>query len=187
MDNPALSTVSGILSAVILRNTSKNLDSTAFSSVTGEMKNDTNLDMGKDKAVIQQVLSLPDKSIDELQALWKALFNADPPKHSKAYLIPRLAYRLQELVYGPLEDEYVKQLDQMADDLERGKKPKSKYLLNKPRNGTKLIREYQGQMHEVLVTEDGYVYKGQPYKSLSVIARKITGTQWSGPKFWGLK
>lgn len=179
--------ICGILSNAILRNVSKSLDSGAFSSVTGEMRGFEYSNMNDKDPIIKQVLNLPDKEIEELKTLWKALFNEAAPKQSKAYLVPRLAYRLQELAYGPLPDQYTKQLDRLADDMEKGKKPKQKQAPHKPRNGTKLMREYQGEMHEVLVTDNGYVYKGQPYKSLSVIARKITGTQWSGPKFWGLR
>lgn len=139
-----------------------------------------------EQSVIKQVLALCDMPIADLRELWKSIFNSDAPKHSKNYLIPRLAYRLQELAYGTMTEKYAK-LDQLADQMEKGKKLTNHYMVNKPRSGTKLIREFQGRSYEVLVSENGFIYQEQTYKSLSAIARKITGTRWNGPLFFGLR
>ena len=71
--------------------------------------------------------------------------------------------------------------------MEKGKKFTNHYMASKLLAGTKLIREFQGELHEVLVSENGFIYQGQSYKSLSAIARKITGTRWNGPAFFGLR
>jgi hypothetical protein len=129
------------------------------------------------ESVIKQVLALQSKSTAELKELWRSIFDTDAPPHSKTYLIPRLAYRLQELAYGPMAEKSAKQLDNLADQMEKGKKFTNHYMAAKPLAGTKLIREFQGDLHEVLVSENGSIYQGQSYKSLSAIARKITGTR----------
>jgi hypothetical protein len=139
------------------------------------------------ESVIKQVLALQNKSTAELKELWRSIFDTDAPPHSKTYLIPRLAYRLQELAYGPMAEKSAKQLDNLADQMEKGKKFSNHYMASKPLAGTKLIREFQGDLHEVLVSESGFIYQGQSYKSLSAIARKITGTRWNGPAFFGLR
>ena len=138
-------------------------------------------------SIIQQVVSLPDLTIEELRNLWRSVFDTEPPPYKKTYLIPRLAYRLQELTYGTLSDKATQHLDYLADQMEKGKKFTHPFLASKPRSGTKLIRDYQGVPHEVMVIDKGFMYQGQTYKSLSVIARKITNTRRNGPAFFGLR
>ena len=98
--------------------------------------------------------------------------------------MPVLAYTIQERAYGGLTPETKEQLRQIIVSLS----PKSRQQ-NEARArfkaGTLLIREWKGIRHEVILTVDGYEYKGQKYKSLSPIASKITGTHWSGPAFFG--
>jgi hypothetical protein len=97
------------------------------------------------------------------------------------------AYRIQELAYGGLSEETIERLDALADELE-GKKPKRGHSLqDRPMAGTRLIREWRGIQHSVTVRQEDFEYKGRPYKSLSAIARLITGTQWNGLVFFGLK
>jgi hypothetical protein len=101
-------------------------------------------------------------------------------------MIPILAYRLQEQAYGGLNPSTRKRLHKLGAQLEQNQKvPLS--LLPELRPGTKLLRQFQGEMHEVLVVNEGFEYRGKRYQRLSEIARQITGTRWSGPLFFGLK
>jgi endonuclease YncB( thermonuclease family) len=93
---------------------------------------------------------------------------------------------LQELEYGFLSEKSSKKLEKLTDDLEKGKEfATQKYF--KPTSGTKLRRLYNGIDYEVEAVENGFIFEGQQYKSLSAIANKITGTHWNGLKFFGLK
>ncbi len=138
-------------------------------------------------SIAKQINSLEDQSIEAIKVLWKDIFGTQAPPYTKAYLIPRLAYRLQELHYGPCSDKLIAQLDYFSKRLEKGKSIVAHTRICKPLIGTKLIREYKGKFHEVIVVEKGFFYEGQTYKSLSVIARKITGGRWNGPLFFGLR
>jgi hypothetical protein len=102
-------------------------------------------------------------------------------------MIPFLAYRIQEIAYGGLSPKAGAELYRIAKSIE--KNGTSNEALTRPRikTGTRLFRQWRGHTHEVFVTESGYEYRGVAYRSLSEIARKITGTRWSGPAFFGLK
>jgi hypothetical protein len=132
-------------------------------------------------ALLKQITALPSMTSTELRALWKELGMGDSLHFNKPYLIKRIAYRLQELALGGESIAYIRRMEALV----RGKaKVKA---APRPITGTRLIREYQGEEHQVTVLEDGFEYRKQKYKSLSVIARHITGTRWSGPAFFGLK
>ena len=134
--------------------------------------------------VIGKVAALPSLENDELKKLWRELFNETAPRKKRGYLIPRLAWRIQELAYGGLSDTSQDRINRLM----RGKeqlKPSSNRV-KRPAVGTKLIREYQGVEHHVTVTRNGFEYQGRTFRSLSHIAREITGTRWSGPLFFGL-
>jgi Protein of unknown function (DUF2924) len=130
---------------------------------------------------------LPHLPKPELMALWQELF-AKPahPKLRRNLMIPVLAYRLQEKAYGGLKSSARKRLEKLAIELEQKQKG-SRPLVPQLKPGTRLLRQWQGQMHEVLVGDEGFAYRGKRYESLSEIAREITGTRWSGPLFFGLK
>ncbi len=124
----------------------------------------------------------------ELKAQWRELFDSEPPPFNRRYLESRLAYRIQELAYGGLKRETVKRLERLGEELDGGDRSKSRIRADlKPIAGTRLIREWQGVEHVVTVTADGYEWQGRPYKSLSSVARAITGTRWNGWVFFGLK
>jgi len=124
----------------------------------------------------------------ELKAQWRELFDSEPPPFNRRYLESRLAYRIQELAYGGLKPETVKRLERLGEELDGGDRSKSRIRADlKPIAGTRLIREWQGVEHVVTVTADGYEWQGRPYKSLSSVARAITGTRWNGWVFFGLK
>ena len=122
----------------------------------------------------------------ELVAKWAEVFGHPLRcRAHKDFLIRCIAYRLQEQAYGGLSANTRKQLRKIAAEIEAG----SSSTLDTPRIklGTRLIREWNGDTYEVTVITEGFAYRGQPYRSLSEIARLITGTRWSGPLFFGLK
>jgi len=102
---------------------------------------------------------------------------------NKEFLRPRIAYRLQELAFGALDDESIDNLNKIANGTSTSILKKHTDLLP----GTKICREWQGVMHQVEVLKDSFEYDGKKWKSLSAIARKITGTRWNGPKFFKLQ
>ncbi len=134
--------------------------------------------------VIGKVAALPSLENDELKKLWIELFDERAPRKKRDYLIPRLAWRIQELAYGGLSDNAQDRIDRLMRTKEE-LKPAGRRI-KRPAVGTKLIREYQGIEHHVTVTRNGFEYQGRTFGSLSHIAREITGTRWSGPLFFGL-
>jgi hypothetical protein len=138
--------------------------------------------MGAD--VIGKVAALPSLESDELKTLWQELFNEPAPRKKRDYLIPRLAWRIQELAYGGLSDSAQDHINRLIRSKEQLKPSSTR--VKRPAVGTKLIREYQGVEHQVTVTRNGFEYQGRTFRSLSHVAREITGTRWSGPLFFGL-
>jgi len=135
-------------------------------------------------AKLQELPRLPKL---ELLALWQELF-ARPahPRLRRNLMIPILAYRTQEQAYGGLKLSTRNRLQKLAAELDQNQKTPSP-LVPQLKAGTKLLRQFQGEMHEVRVGDEGFEYRGKRYESLSEIARQITGTRWSGPLFFGLK
>lgn len=124
----------------------------------------------------------------ELKKQWRQLFETEPPPFNRRYLESRLAYRIQELAYGGLKPETIKRLEALGEQLDGGDKRKRSIRADiRPIAGTRLIREWQGIEHVVTVLADGFDWQGRPYRSLSAIARAITGTRWNGWTFFGLK
>jgi hypothetical protein len=119
--------------------------------------------------------------------MWRSLFGTEAPPYNRRLLESRLAYRIQELAYGGLSPTARDKLDALADQVGQGKQLSVRLMTDRPLTGTRLVREWQGAEHVVTVLVDGFEYQGRPYKSLSAIARAITGTQWNGPLFFGLK
>ena len=119
-----------------------------------------------------------------LRRLWHELFGtAAPPKASRWLLVACLAYRIQESAHGGLSVAARTQLHTIAQQLAAAK---SKHTAVRIAPGTRLIRQWRAQRHEVTVLEKGYAYRGGRYTSLSAIARLISGTHCSGPRFFGL-
>ena len=118
-----------------------------------------------------------------LRQRWRLMFGGSPPAGLTKDLIRRMiAYRIQEEAFGGLDRETIKLLDRLA----RGEKPSAE-LNRRLKPGTVLIREYQGGRHTVTVVSDGFLWREQTWSSLSTIAREITGTNWNGPRFFGLR
>jgi hypothetical protein len=120
--------------------------------------------------------------------LWHQLFDRESPPYNRRFLESRLAYRIQELAYGGLKPETVERLRALAEDLDGGDPKRRRRAANdRPIAGTRLIRKWQGIEHCVTVRNEDFEYQGRPYKSLSAVARAITGTRWNGLVFFGLK
>ena len=139
-------------------------------------------------SVLAQLAALPGKTTPELKQLWRELYDREPPPYNRPFLVKRLAYRIQELAYGGLSARAEAKLKELVEEEDRrlkGKLPVRKG--DRPITGTRLIREWQGVEHCVTVRDDDFEYQGRPFKSLSAVARAITGTQWNGWLFFGLK
>ena len=132
------------------------------------------------EAEIDRVRSL---GLDALRSLWRTtLRSSPPPAFTKDLMVRFICWHIQEQALGGLDRDNEKLLDSLA----RGDKPRA----DGPRRlkpGTVLVREYQGERHTVTIVPDGYLWREATYASLSTIARAITGTAWSGPRFFGLR
>ena len=133
-----------------------------------------------------EVLSrLPSLDLGELRELWCQLYKTDTaPRLSRELLVRAVAYRMQEVASGGPRLELPRQLRQVGLELQQTGRLRIRPQL-KP--GARLMREWQGRSYKVLVLDDGFSWQGTHYRSLSAIARKITGTAWSGPLFFGLR
>ena len=135
-----------------------------------------------------RLAALKTATTTDLKQQWRDLFDSEPPPFNRRYLESRLAYRIQELAYGGLKPETIRRLERLGEELDGGDRRKSRIRADAmPIIGTRLIREWQGAEHIVTVTADSFEWQGRPYKSLSAIARAITGTRWNGWTFFGLK
>lgn len=144
--------------------------------------------MAKLDPIPARLAALRGTSTGELKKQWSELFDSAPPPYNRRYLESRLAYRIQELAYGGLKPETIRRLERLGDELDGGDRKKSRIRADlMPVVGTRLIREWQGTEQVVTVTLNGFEWQGRPYKSISALARAITGTQWNGWVFFGLK
>ena len=138
--------------------------------------------------VLARLAALKTTPTPQLKEQWRQLFEGEPPTFNRRYLESRLAYRIQELAYGGLKPETERRLEKLGEELDGGRVDVRKRPANdRPISGTRLIRDYQGVEHCVTVRDNDFEYQGRPYKSLSAIARAITGTQWNGVVFFGLR
>ena len=134
----------------------------------------------------QDLIALHKLTPAALRALWLQWFDRPPPaKIRRELLIRALAYRMQERASGGLTTATRTKLRALAEDVKHNSKWDG---LERPRltPGTHVIREWGNERHQVTVEVAGFVYRGQRYRSLSEIARRITGTRWSGPLFFGV-
>ena len=136
-----------------------------------------------------RLAALKTSAMPDLKQQWRDLFDSEPPPFNRRYLESRLAYRIQELAYGGLKPETIRRLERLGEELDGGDRKKRSIRLDRDRPiiGTRLLREWQGAEQIVTVTADGFEWQGRPYKSLSAIARAITGTRWNGWIFFGLR
>ncbi|MBI5939845.1 MAG: DUF2924 domain-containing protein, partial [Caulobacterales bacterium] len=140
-----------------------------------------------ERSVLARIAALNDLDKDGLAREWKALFDTEPPGYGSTMMRKRITYRIQELAYGGLPKVIVDRMRQIHLNAKDGKPGSSKLPTDIPAAGTILVREYEGVRHEVRIVHEGFEYNGRTWKSLSMIAREITGVNWSGPKFFGLR
>jgi hypothetical protein len=143
-----------------------------------------------DKAAIdiaKALVRLSALTIFELRGEWRRLHRTPPPMRLSRDLLTRgITYKLQERAYGGLSTAIARKLEQAgADSLCRGAVTPAPPISLRP--GMRLVREWRGVTHMVLIHADGIEWRGQRYRSLSLVARKITGARWSGPRFFGLR
>jgi hypothetical protein len=139
------------------------------------------------EALAAEIASLSKLGIDELRECWKAMYGRAPSRDiGRSFLTRAIAYRLQERAYGGLKPSTRRLLARAAEETATGSSPK-KLQSRRARSGTILIREWQGNAHRVTMLDDGVSFHGKHYRSLSEVAREITGSRWSGPRFFGLR
>jgi hypothetical protein len=142
-------------------------------------------DMGQ--SITRQLSGLSTMSRQQLADLWRQVFRTEPPAGiRREILIAFLSYRLQENLYGGLKADVRRELLRVTKCSDGNMPTKKRASIQRLRAGTRIIRKWRGENHEIFVTEKNYEYRGDSYRSLSHIARKITGTRWSGPAFFGL-
>jgi len=135
--------------------------------------------------VNRQIAKLLDRSTQELRLAWRQLQRTGPPEGlSRDLLIRALAHQLQEGAAGGASRALRRRLQTLTGEFE--KKSASFDPCIVPKTGATLVRQWRGHAHTVFVSENGYEYEGQHYRSLTVIAERITGSHWSGPRFFGL-
>jgi len=145
--------------------------------VTRQKKNSANL-----TAELEALHAL---SYGALKARWSEFFDAPCPiRISRVLLVRALAFRIQERALGGLDRTSIRRLERAAGDVAVGRPPSPPKPKVKP--GTRLLREWHGVVHEVMVLEDEVSYRGKLWPSLTAVAKEITGARWSGPRFFGL-
>ncbi len=144
--------------------------------------------------ILHQLAELDSLPTAELKKRWNVLYGQEPPRFNRQFLIKRLAYRIQEIAYGGVDDRTRTRMNDLLEDEgydELGRKVRKPTRRASERTivpGTVLVREWQGERHEAVAMDDGgFEHRGMPYRSLSAVARAITGTRWNGPAFFGLR
>jgi len=136
--------------------------------------------------LVQDVASLGALDTAAQRQRWKVLFGADPSPHfGRSVLVRAISYRIQETALGGLGPATRRLLDRIAES--RSETALDRIPERRVNAGTVLMRQWGGVTHRVIVLEHGVTYRNRPYKSLSEVARAITGARWSGPLFFGLK
>ena len=139
------------------------------------------------ETIPQQVAFLKSSSIAELKQQWRALYNSEPPlRISRKLLIRAVAYRIQEQFHGRLKPSTRRLLMRIANDARSGQ-PLKFVPATAASAGTVLMREWQGVTHEIRVLDRGVLYKRRRYRSLTEVAKVITGAHWNGLQFFGLR
>ena len=132
-----------------------------------------------------RMAALSGLTAQQLRDEWRRLYRGQPPRLSRDLLIRSIAYRMQELAHGGLSKATQRTLATMSKELEANGSVTIAPDL-RVRSGARLVREWRGRTHTVVVTDDGFEYGGKTYASLTKIAHEITGAHWSGPRFFGL-
>ena len=139
----------------------------------------------RNRGVEPEIARLADQSTHDLRLAWHQLHRHEPPRGlSRDLLIRALVHQLQERSYGGVSRVLRRRLQMLSAEFEKGAACSDSAIMLK--TGTTLLRQWRGHTHTVLVGEDGFEYEGRRYRSLTVIAERITGAHWSGPRFFGL-
>ena len=156
------------------------------SPIPGQNRNWTNRPGSTDIAEVErQIAELVDRSRHELRLAWRQLHRTGPPLGlSRDLLIRALANQLQERAGSGASRALRRRLQTLAGELEKANASFDPGVVLK--TGTTLLRQWRGHAHTVLVREDGFEYDGQRYRSLTMIAERITGAHWADPRFFGL-
>ncbi len=154
----------------------------------------------EDQAALRaEIAALETLDLHALKRRWRTLTRRTPPPVPQWLLVRLLAYRLQARACGDLDPEAARFLKRLAKDRARRRAAGETTVPKAPppvppvpveralKPGSVLVRAYGGTVHRVTVVPDGFLWQGAPYRSLSEIARRITGTRWSGPRFFGLR
>jgi Protein of unknown function (DUF2924) len=137
--------------------------------------------------LVQALRDLGTQSDKALKERWRHLYGTEPPRSiHRSLLIPAIAHRMQEHTLGGLKALARRHLMRVARGAADRGQPQN-CPTSSPKPGTVLVREWGGVTHQVKVLEGGVLFRGKQYKSLSEVARLITGARWSGPLFFGLK
>jgi hypothetical protein len=135
--------------------------------------------------VADRLARLETLDLSAMRQEWRRLYRAEPPRLSRDLMTRALAYRSQESAFGGLSKATLRRLARLAAEFESdGRIATPAQPRIKP--GARLVREWHGRTHTVVVTEEGFKFEGKLYRSLTGIAREITGAAWSGPRFFGL-
>ena len=135
-----------------------------------------------------QIAGLHTLPLKQLQALWRQHFCSEPPTHNRQFLERHLAHKIQEQAYRLVNPDLLARNQERIAALLKPAKARARDTARQVPPGTTFTRHYQGRDHQVTASADGqFVFQGRPYRSLSMIAREITGSRWSGPVFFGLK
>ncbi len=151
--------------------------------------------------IVEQIQELRQMTVNQLRGKYEEVFGETTSARNKDYLWKKIAWRIQELEYGGLSERAKKRAREIANEHDiRVRPPRgtfnefnqpnmSKVQKNNrlPAVGTILTKEYKGKTIEVEVLKKGFRFNGTGYRSLSGIAREVTGTHWSGNAFFGLK
>jgi len=135
--------------------------------------------------IADQLESLQLMDLIALRDEWRKLKGADPPRLSRDLMLRAVAYALQVEAFGELPAGTIKKLGSSSDEAV-GIGPVAKPSQRDLSPGARLVREWHGRTHSVEVLRQGFLFEGKVYRSLSEIARRITGSHWSGPRFFGL-
>ena len=127
--------------------------------------------------------ALETMSAAKLRAEWRRVYGASPPRFTVDLLARGIAHALQTKALGGFDAQTARALVALASSSEETARPAAMVI----KQGTRLVRSWGGKTHVVLVTEQGYAYEDKFHRSLSTIAKQITGAHWSGPRFFGLR
>jgi hypothetical protein len=157
-------------------------------------------DAGVHEVLAAEIQTLKQLDRPGLRLRWRKRFRKPAPEHLPRWLLFRiLAYRVQADVLGDLDRGTVRYLEEVAAERERRRAAGEQRSSKKPppvppvpsrrslKPGTVLVREHNKAMHHVMVVQDGFSWNGATYRTLSQVAFAITGTNWNGPRFFGLR